>query len=185
MNNRLHLRLEQLEHATERLIASAAALGEQSHQSPGPGQWSAAQVVQHLVLAETGIGQYLEKKVLQEEGLQKAGMGSFLKSKLLRVLLRLPFTRFKAPSFLAQMMPAQAPPLPELQAEWEAVRRRLERLLNEYPGKLLDRAIFKHPRSGMLTIYQTLDFMLDHVLHHQRQVERISKALRQPVAQST
>lgn len=178
MNNRLHLRLEQLEHATERLLASAAALGDKAHQAPGPGQWSAAQVVQHLVLSETGIGQYIEKKVLQEEGLQKAGIAAFLKSKLLRVLLRLPFTRFKAPSYLAKMMPEQAPPISELRAEWEAVRRRLERLLNEYPSQLTNRAIFKHPRTGMLTIYQTLDFMLDHVLHHQKQLERITRALK-------
>ena len=68
----------------------------------------------------------------------------------------------------------EVPALPELRTQWEATRRHLERLLNEYPGKLLSRAIFKHPRSGMLTIHQTLDFMLDHVLHHQKQVERIA-----------
>ena len=175
MNHRLHLRLEQLEHATNRLLASATDLGEQAYQTPGPGQWSAAQVVQHLVVSETGIGLYMEKKLLQAEGLQKAGIGSFLKSRLLRVMLRLPFTRFKAPSYLVKLTPEAVPTLPELRAEWEATRRRLERTLNEYPGKLLDRAIFKHPRSGMLTITQTMDFMLDHILHHQKQVERITK----------
>ncbi|MBX0290089.1 DinB family protein [Hymenobacter sp. HSC-4F20] len=177
MNHRLHLRFEQLEHATTRLLDSVAALGDKARQKPGPEQWSAVQVVQHLVVAETGIGQYMEKKLLQADALAKAGIGAFLKSRLLRVLLRLPFTRFKAPSQLTKLTPADIPPLPELRAEWEAVRRRLERLLNEYPGNLLDRAIFKHPRSGMLTIYQTLDFMIDHVLHHQKQVERIRKAL--------
>ncbi|GAB2781241.1 putative damage-inducible protein DinB [Hymenobacter luteus] len=178
MNHRLHLRFEQLEHATARLLQSVAALGNKAQQAPGPGQWSAVQVVQHLVVAETGIGQYMEKKLLQADALAKAGVGSTLKSWLLRALLRLPFTRFKAPAHLAKLTPTEVPPLPELRAEWEAVRRRLERLLNEYPGTLLDRAIFKHPRSGMLTIYQTLDFMLDHVLHHQKQVERIAKAVR-------
>ncbi|UOQ76872.1 DinB family protein [Hymenobacter sp. 5516J-16] len=177
MNHRLHLRFEQLERATTQLFHSVEALGDKARQAPGPGQWSAVQVVQHLVVAETGIGQYMEKKLLQAEGLHKAGFASFLKSRLLRVLLRLPFTRFKAPAALAKLTPAEIPPLSELQAEWEAVRRRLERLLNEYPSNLLDRAIFKHPRSGMLTIYQTLDFMLDHVLHHQKQVERITKAV--------
>lgn len=177
MNHRLHLQFEQLEHATTRLLQSVNALNGQAYQSPGPGQWSAAQVVQHLVVAETGIGQYMEKKLLQSDALAKAGFGSVLKAGLLRLLLRLPFTRFKAPAHLAKLTPAEIPPLPELQAEWEATRRRLERLLNEYPGHLLNRSIFKHPRSGMLTIYQTMDFMLDHVLHHQKQVGRISKAL--------
>ncbi|UYZ64504.1 DinB family protein [Hymenobacter weizhouensis] len=180
MNHRLHLRFEQLEHATTRLLAQATALGDKAYQAPAPGQWSAAQVVQHLLLSEQGIGKYLEKKLLQAEELQKAGFTTFLKSRLLRVLLRLPGLRFKAPAFLEQQMTAELPPLPELRAEWEAVRRRLERTLNEFPGPLLDRAIFKHPRSGMLTIYQTLDFMLDHVLHHQKQVERIARAVSRP-----
>ena len=177
MNHRLHLRFEQLEQATDRLLKSAEALGSKSHQSPGPGQWSAAQVVQHLLVSETGICQYLDKKLQHSEELEKAGMGHTLKSLLLRALLRLPFTRFKAPTRLAELTPEQVEPLPQLRTEWQSVRRRLEQTLNEYPGKLLDRAIFKHPRSGMLTIYQTLDFMLDHVLHHQRQLERIAKTL--------
>lgn len=178
MNHRLHLRFEQLELATTRLLKAAEALGSQAHQSPGPGQWSAAQVVQHLLVAETAIAQYLDNKLQHADELGKAGLAHTLKSLLLRGLLRLPFTRFKAPARLAELTPEQVAPLPQLHAEWQSVRRRLEQILNEYPGKLLDRAIFKHPRSGMLTIQQTLDFMLDHVLHHQRQIERISRALK-------
>ncbi|WBO85685.1 DinB family protein [Hymenobacter yonginensis] len=178
MNHRLHLRFEQLERATTHLLQQAESLGSQSHQSPGQGQWSAAQVVQHLVVAETGIEQYIEKKLHNAEDLSKAGLSHMLKSALLRVMLRLPFTRFKAPARLTEQTPEHVPSLPQLQADWQAVRRRLEQTLNEYPSRSLDRAIFKHPRSGMLTIYQTLDFMLDHVLHHQHQVERIAKTLR-------
>lgn len=178
MNHRLHLRFEQLERATSRLLAAAAALGDKAHQVPAPGQWSAAQVVHHLLMAETGIGQYIDKKLQQTDELKKAGVAHTLKSLLLRVLLRLPFTKFEAPTRIKALTTEVVPPLPELQQEWAAVRRRLEQTLNEYPGKLLGRAIFKHPRSGMLTIYQTLDFMLDHVLHHQRQLERIAKAVK-------
>ncbi|WP_324670982.1 DinB family protein [Hymenobacter sp. GOD-10R] len=177
MNHRLHIRFEQLERATEQLLSTATALGAKDHQVPGPEQWSAAHVVQHLLLAEASIGQYLEKKVMQEDGHAHAGIGSFFRSSLLRVLLRLPFLRFKAPDRLARMMPAEIPPISQLQTEWASVRRRLEQLLNEFPSKLLGRAIFRHPRSGMLNIYQTLDFMIDHVLRHQRQVERIARAV--------
>lgn len=177
MNYRLSIRLEQLERATEHLIQSAEALGNKAHQSPGPEQWSAAQVVQHLLISETGINQYIEKKILAAEGLQHAGVGHFLRSRLLRVLLRVPFLRFQTPAYLAAKTPVTAPPLPQLRQEWASIRRQLERILNEYPDNLMRRAIFKHPRSGMLTIAQTLDFMLDHVLHHQRQMARITKAV--------
>lgn len=178
MNHRLHLRLEQLEHATTHLLETAEALGPQAHQVPGPGQWSAAQVVHHLLAAETGIVQYIDKKLRNTEELQKASLSHKLKYLLMRALFRIPGIKFKAPAKLKALTPEQVPPLPELRQQWESVRRSLEQILNEYPSNLVDRAIFKHPRSGMLTIYQTLDFMLDHILHHQRQVNRIAKALR-------
>ncbi|UOQ70400.1 DinB family protein [Hymenobacter cellulosilyticus] len=178
MNHRLHIRFEQLEQATNRLLDMAQALGEKAHQSPGTGQWSAAQVVQHLLVAETGIGQYISKKIQQEEGLRKTSFLTFVRSRVLRLALRLPFLRFKAPKYLAALTPETAPPLPELRTEWQRVRRQLEQTLNEFPSPLLNRDIFKHPRSGMLNIYQTLDFMVDHVLHHQKQLERITKAVK-------
>ncbi|MBC8084096.1 MAG: DinB family protein [Hymenobacter sp.] len=178
MNHRLHLRFEQLEHAANRLFQTAEALGDKTHQAPAAGQWSAAQVVHHLLIAETGINHYIEKKLRGTEELQKAGLSHRLKSLLLRVLLRVPGFRFKAPPRLKELTPDQVAPLPQLRQEWDAGRRCLERILNEYPDQLLNRAIFKHPRSGMLTIYQTLDFMVDHILHHQRQLERISRAVK-------
>ena len=64
---------------------------------------------------------------------------------------------------------------------WEALRRQLERLLNEFPGRQLNQAIYPHPRSGLINIYQLMDFLLDHLLHHQQQIGRITKVLR-PVA---
>lgn len=178
MNHRLHVRLEQLERATDTLLRTAEALGPAITTAPGPGQWSAAQVVHHLVLAETGINAYLQKKLASSEQLHRGGVGTQLRSWLLRVLLRLPGLRFKTPK-RAGIEPdaASVPPLPELRRQWEQARRQLEQLLNEFPGRQLNHAIFKHPRSGMLTIGQTLDFMLDHVLHHQQQLRRIAKAV--------
>ena len=177
MHQRLHLRLIQLERATEQLLQAAEALGERAHQAPGPGQWSAAQVVQHLLVAETGISHYIDKKVHVAADMGIASYGHFLRSRLLRLLLRAPFLRFRVPAPLAAATPAAVPPLLHLRAEWAAVRRRLERTLDEYPPALLNRAIFRHPRSGMLTLPQTLDFLLDHVLHHQKQVARIANAV--------
>ncbi|WP_133273248.1 DinB family protein [Hymenobacter radiodurans] len=177
MNHRLNIRFEQLERATNQLLAQVELLGERASTSPGPGQWSAVQVVHHLLVAETGINQYIDKKLAQTEDLEEAGVGAFFRASLLRLLLRLPFLRFKSPSRLKALTPDEVPTLSVLQAEWETVRRHLERTLNEFPSKLLNRAIFKHPRSGMLTIYQTLDFMVDHVLHHQRQISRIAHAV--------
>ncbi|MCC3159422.1 DinB family protein [Hymenobacter sp. 15J16-1T3B] len=180
MNHRLHLRFEQLESATEQLLQDAARLGERAYAAPAAGQWSAAHVVHHLLASEAAIGQYLQQKLREVEQLGQANAGMKLRAALLRLALRLPGLRFKAPSRVAALTPADAatlPPLADMRQQWAASRRHLEQLLNEFPSRYARRAIFKHPRAGMLTIQQTLDFMLDHVLHHRQQLARISKAL--------
>lgn len=184
MNHRLHLKFEQLERATQRLLASVEALGPDATRAPGPGQWAGTQVVHHLLLIENGIAGYVQKKLLAAEQLPKAGWLVRGRALLVRLLLRLPGARFRAPRGVAELTHgAPVPALPALAAEWAATRRRIEQLLNEYPGRFLSRAVYPHPRSGRLTIYQVLDFLLDHLLHHQQQVNRIAKALR-PAAQA-
>ncbi|WP_051719121.1 DinB family protein [Hymenobacter sp. IS2118] len=179
MNHRLHLKLEQLERATERLLASAEALGPDSAKAPATGQWSATQVVHHLLFIETNIIQYIQKKMQSEELLPKVGLYTRLKARFVRLLLRVPGFKFKAPRGVATLTDTgDVPTLPELRETWLASRRQLERLLNEFPGRQINRAIFPHPRSGKITIGQVMDFLLDHLLHHQQQVGRITKALR-------
>jgi uncharacterized damage-inducible protein DinB len=179
MNHRLHLKFEQLERATERLLASAEALGPDAGKAPAPGHWSAAQVVHHLLFIEGNIVQYIQKKMHAEEMLPKVGIFTRLRARVVRLLLRLPGLKYKAPRGVATLTDAgNLPALPELRQTWEATRRQLERLLNEYPGRLMNRAIFPHPRSGRITIGQVMEFLLDHLLHHQQQLGRITQALR-------
>ena len=179
MNHRLHLKLEQLERATERLLAAAEALGPDSATAPAAGQWSATQVVHHLLFIEGNIIQYVQQKMHSEELLPKVGVFTRLRARFVRLLLRIPGLKYKAPRGVATLTNAgNVPPLPELRTTWEASRRQLERLLNEFPGRQLNRAIFPHPRSGRITMYQVMDFLLDHLLHHQQQLDRITKALR-------
>jgi uncharacterized damage-inducible protein DinB len=180
MNHRLNIRFEQLETATEKLLTMAESLGSRSHEVPSTDQWSAAQVVYHLIASEKGIQQYLQHKLQEEEKLERGSLKGMLQSMFLRVVLRFPGIKFKAPKQIAALVPPasdKVAPLTLLRQQWAALRRQLEQLLNEYPGHLTNRAIFKHPRAGMLTIQQTLDFMVDHVLHHQQQMQRIMKAL--------
>ncbi len=179
MNHRLHLKLEQLERATERLLASAEALGADSAKAPAPGQWSATQVVHHLLFIENNIIQYIQKKIQAEELLPKVGLLTRLRARFVRLLLRLPGLKYKAPRGVATLTDAgEVGSLAELRSGWNASRRQLERLLNEFPGRQMNRAIFPHPRSGRITICQVMEFLLDHLLHHQQQLDRITKALR-------
>ena len=179
MNHRLHLKFEQLERATNQLLASAEALGPDLAKVPAPGQWSATQVVHHLLFIEGNIIQYVQKKMRSEELLPKVGLITRLRVGFVRLLLRLPGLKFKAPRGVATPTDSgEVPTLPEMRLTWEASRRQLERLLNEFPSRQLNRAVFPHPRSGRITIYQVMEHLVDHLLHHQQQMKRITKALR-------
>ncbi len=179
MNHRLHLKFEQLERATEQLLVSAEALGDDKTTAPAAGHWSAVQVVHHLLYIEGNIINYIQKKLQADEALPKVGLYTRLRARIVRLFLRLPGFRVKAPRGVATLTDAgNLPALPELRATWEASRRQLERVLNEFPGRQLNRVIFPHPRSGRINIFQVLDFLHDHVLHHQQQMGRITKALR-------
>ena len=101
MNHRLHLKFEQLERATNQLLASAEALGPDLAKVPAPGQWSATQVVHHLLFIEGNIIQYVQKKMRSEELLPKVGLITRLRVGFVRLLLRLPGLKFKAPRGVA------------------------------------------------------------------------------------
>ena len=178
MTHRLHLKFEQLDRATARLLADAEALGPAATRQPAPGAWSAVQVVHHLFFIEGRMLKTIQSKLQDPADLLHPSLLTRLRALAVRVLLRLPGLRVKAPKGVATLTDAnELPPLDSLKTDWQALRRQWEQLLNEYPGPLLGRAIFPHPRAGMLNIYQLLDFLVDHLLHHQQQLNRIAAAL--------
>ncbi|MGI4871701.1 MAG: DinB family protein [Janthinobacterium lividum] len=180
MTHRLHLLIEQLERATEQALASAEALGPRAYAAPVPGQWAAAQVIHHLLTAEKGIVAGMRKTLAAgPDTLRLATLKNKLRGLLLRLALRVPGLKFKVPPMLS---PPPAPetivPLPELRQQWASIRRELEQVLHEFPGTKLNHTVFRHPRAGWLTVGQTVTSILDHTLHHQQQLNRISKALK-------
>ena len=178
MTHRLHLKFEQLDRATTRLLALADALGPDATRQPAPGAWSAAQVVHHLLFIEGRMLKVIQSKLQDTANLLNPSLTTRLRALLVRAILRLPNIRVKAPQGVATLTDTnEIPPLETMKADWQTLRRQWEQLLNEYPGPLLGRAIFPHPRSGMLNIYQLMEFLVDHLLHHQQQLARIKAAL--------
>jgi hypothetical protein len=180
MTNRLHLLFEQLDRATERALATAEALGPRTHTPPVPGQWAAAQVIHHLLTAEKSIVGALRRTLAADHSKWRlATLRHKVRALLLRMALRVPGLKFKVPPTLPPPPdPATIAPLPALRAEWSSIRRELEQVLHEFPGTKLSHTVFRHPRAGWLTIGQTLASVLDHTLHHQQQLNRISKVLK-------
>lgn len=180
MTNRLHLLFEQLDRATERALATAEGLGPRAHTPPVPGQWAAAQVIHHLLTAEKSIVGALRRTLAADHSKWRlATLRHKVRALLLRMALRVPGLKFRVPPTLPPPPdPATIAPLSALRAEWASTRRELEQVLHEFPGTKLSHTVFRHPRAGWLTIGQTLASVLDHTLHHQQQLNRISKVLK-------
>lgn len=179
MTNSLHLLIEQLDRATARALATADALGPRAYVAPVPGEWAAAQVIHHLLTAEKSIAQALRKTLAADHSAWRLStLGTRGRALLLRLGLRLPGLRFKVPPSLP---PPPAPetiaPLAELRKTWAGIRRELEQVLHEFPSSKHRHTVFRHPRAGWLTLGQTVTSVLDHVLHHQQQLNRIAKVL--------
>jgi uncharacterized damage-inducible protein DinB len=162
--------LERLEAERQDLLDALAGLDEERLRRPGPdGGWSVLEILGHLTLAEQHTLTYLQKKLQDPAAIPRAGLGSFWRFALLSVVLRSPL-RVKAPERVAH--PVTEASLAEVRARWEEVRRGWREVLASFPPALVERAVFRHPFVGRLSLAHTLGFLREHVAHHRRQIER-------------
>lgn len=168
----LQYRLDALDAALDALVDELSGHSiEALQQPPAPGQWSALQVMQHLMRSEELSMQYLRKKLSYQPELQKAGMAAALRSRLLRFYLRLPF-KFKAPAPVDASTFKTDVSLDELARRWRANRRELRAFLDGLPADLYDKEVYKHPFAGRLTLMGMVDFFDGHFRRHREQIRR-------------
>lgn len=178
--------IDEVRLARGRLVAAAAAVDSaQEGFRRGPGEWSVAEVVEHLVLAEqagvnriwqaahgvrsgqpvwTGTPPHrgLEIDVVIERTWQLTGTGP--------ISVR---TAEKSPEVAA---PRLGGPLAYWLACLEACQPVLERLARALDGLDLARVIFPHVTSGPLDAWQRVQFLRWHLDHHRQQIEDIKAA---------
>lgn len=144
------------------------------NQRPAENAWSVMEVIDHLTIAERSSYQYLQKKIQDKNAAQKTGLKELFRSVLLNAYLA-SNKKFKAPSLT---LPA-ATYLTRAEAEkaWSEARKDIECVWTGLPVELLDRNWFKHPRAGKLNLKQMLTFMMAHVAHHEKQIERTLKTV--------
>ncbi len=164
----------------QRLVAGKAQLlgwvgrhsAEARAERPHTGGWSLAEVVEHLVLVESGVASALAKAPSPERP-RVVAPGQWFRFVGLRVALK-SRVRIKAP--VESVLPTGELPWHALLSRWEEQRRGLEHwLLSADPGILRDPR-FRHPIVGWLTVPQALTFAADHLEHHYPQIERFGRA---------
>jgi len=138
---------------------------------PSEDAWSMLQVLNHLVIADEGFLRSATRKKKSE--LQKVLLRSTLEIQAIRLLYKTPM-RFKVP--IKELHPPDGIPLETLRERWNAARENLKMYLDSLETSDLELGIFRHPYAGRITPAQTLDFILIHVYHHFKQMERIRKS---------
>jgi uncharacterized damage-inducible protein DinB len=163
-------RMDRLQADRHSLLDSVATVAEDRLRRPrDDGGWSILQILNHLALAEQHTLFYIRKKMQDPSKLPPAGAMSFWRMAIVVVALRSPY-KAKAPERTAN--PEADTTLAAVRDHWDGVRRDWQHLVDGFPPVLLDRAVFRHPRTGLMTLPHTLAFMQAHLDHHRRQITR-------------
>lgn len=178
MDPRLAMRFERLETARHELLGRLEGIDEEIlNRPPRDAAWSVVQVLHHVLLAEELSIAYIGRKVDAEA--ERAGVIGTLRSWALRLALRSPL-RFKAPPMTTELPERDS--LPAVAARWEEGRGRMRQVLATIPTETVDRAIYRHPIVGRMSVDQAVRFFEDHLAHHEHQIERTLAAVERAAA---
>ncbi|MEP7011367.1 MAG: DinB family protein [Acidobacteriota bacterium] len=135
--------------------------------SPAPGKWSILEIVEHLVLSEREVCRFPETAERRDRPRRlKHRFAYFVVFLVLRFRIRV-----KAPS--PKMLPQGEWSLADSRREWDENLNQLRAYASGLDRKALDRAVFKHPAAGPITLSQALTLGLLHVEDHARQIGRL------------
>jgi DinB superfamily len=147
---------------------------EKFHTNPADG-WSASQVAEHILSAETGTLGYMKKKssggwdqlddTADEHHSNSTAINNRLKSE----------ERYKAPSVLPE--PENKISLEEFSVAWNSLRAEMKEFLEQVEKQHEHKLVFRQPIAGMLNVHQAVEFMNNHLRHHLPQIDRIKREI--------
>lgn len=144
---------------------------EELNRVPAPGQWSALQIMQHLMLAEELSVKYVRKKLSFKPALKRTGFGAAWSSFLLKIYLSLPF-KFNAPGRVGDEQLPAVSEFAEVSQKWLSQRKELGTYLESLPDDLFAKEIYKHPFGGRLSLSGMITFFKSHFDRHEKQIGR-------------
>jgi len=164
--DRLAARVARLQRERDALLERLAALDPiRVATPPEEGVWSAAQVVEHMIVAEEWclLG-HLPPERLEP---RRRSLRHRLLYELVVLILKGP-VRVSTP--VEDMDPEGVTPLTELAARWRASQGRLASVVASVGDPARD-AVFRHPVAGPMTPAQAVRMLEAHQRRHIRQIE--------------
>ncbi len=160
---------------TDKVNALLSDLGqypeELLNRIPADQGWSAIQTMHHLILVEEQSMAYLRKKLSFNPELKTAGWMAAVKMMLLKLSLISPL-KFKAPKAAASDFIPAKDTLEGVKLRWLKIRQEWEDFFTEMPDAWIDKAVYRHPRIGLINWIQTIDFLASHFERHKGQIKR-------------
>ncbi len=139
---------------------------------PSPGEWSAIQVLDHLVKVETGVLAAVRRGL---EAPHRIGVRDRLGFLLVDVVFR-SRRRVKVPMSAKRVLPDHEADMTDLVQRWDASRLELGELLAHLSPEERRKGVFRHPVSGWMNVPQVLRFFSTHITHHEFQLDRLDAA---------
>ncbi|MFN0047664.1 MAG: DinB family protein [Cytophagales bacterium] len=133
-------------------------------------EWSIAQVVSHIYLAESQTLDAIKWRVENKTAFPTPPLSSYFRVFYAVLLFKLKI-KMKAPSFVT---PSEAfVNKDELLENWQQTRRDWSEFVYTFPNKLEGRVVYKHPIMGYLSLALALTFMYHHLLRHKSQIIKL------------
>lgn len=139
---------------------------------PDDNKWSTLQILFHIIKSEQLILLSMNHE-MKSKLKRKAGISAFVRFAITKAVLHSGF-KIKAPPLLRKMPDEYN--LSDLLKRWSKIREELKNILTGFADNDLKYALFKHPYAGDFNLKQTLNFMLEHLKHHKKQIEKITSS---------
>lgn len=143
---------------------------------PGAGEWSAGEVLDHVVKTEERILGAMKRGVATPHGIgMRDRVGTWFVHRIFRT-----DRRVKVPGAASSVLPDAEVNLEEVLQRWEATRGEFAGFEEGLSPELARVGLFKHPVAGWMGVGQVREFFLVHMVHHGFQIRRIERAARGP-----
>ena len=175
MDPRISDYLERFETKKRQFIEELADLPEDLHaRSSRASDWSPCQVLDHVIISEKGTLGYMMKKTSSGwENIPLVNAEHVEQSEILNSSL-ISDRKWRAPQVMPE--PEGKRTIAEMSVYWGLLRTKYVEFLEQLNPEFYERQIFRHPFSGPLNLWQTLEFLTHHITHHQHQICRIKDA---------
>ena len=155
----------------QKLLAKISTISDEKfNELPSNGGWSLGQTYYHVYFSEYGTIKTIQKNLRENKVMNDTKIGDVFRNIFLVIMLKLPI-KFKAPKVVSKV--PEIISKKEIEEMFAKNSEEFKSILNDLPNDLENKQIFKHPIAGLFNINQCMNFVREHYMHHERQIDAL------------